>query len=379
MNHEALREAVVDLALGLLEPRQAREVEAHLAGCPACAAELASLRETRSAMTALPPLPAPERGEAILMAAARQAAEAAADRRPRLPRWFWGAAIGAATAAAALLVTVRLGQAPSSSFQDRADVEESFVRAPATAPVGAPPASAANARPSRPAPGAGPVAKVSPPPPPPRAAAPLAEAAVDAPPERASEPTLEFKLEGSGAGVARREEREAVGSERALPPPAGGALAAAPPAVAPPDLKRRDATAAFEDRAAPATSEGAPPPSAAKGAAARLRPEALAPAVQGELEGPPDCPRERWRALTRDAAGRVVRRERAGRLAGVDYAVDERFGPGGRLSSAVLRLGARELVLDGATLVGDGLEPIRGLRLAATAAEAEGPAPACPP
>ena len=76
MTHDALRDLVVDLAIGALAPRQAAEVEAHAEGCAECRAALAGLRATRALVAGLPPLPAPAHGEGLLLAAAREAAGA---------------------------------------------------------------------------------------------------------------------------------------------------------------------------------------------------------------------------------------------------------------------------------------------------------------
>ena len=76
MSQDAFQDRLLDLAYGELSPREAREVEAHAASCPACRAELARIRETRRIMAALPDEPAPEAGERLLLAAAREAARA---------------------------------------------------------------------------------------------------------------------------------------------------------------------------------------------------------------------------------------------------------------------------------------------------------------
>ncbi|WP_242355758.1 zf-HC2 domain-containing protein, partial [Anaeromyxobacter sp. SG64] len=100
MSHERFAELLLEHAYGELSPREAREVEAHAAACAECAAELARIRATRQTMAALPQERAPEAGERILLAAAR---EAARERGPAriLPRWSWSAA-----AVAAVLLTV---------------------------------------------------------------------------------------------------------------------------------------------------------------------------------------------------------------------------------------------------------------------------------
>src|SRR5512147_3342395 len=100
-SHETYREQLLELAYGELGRREARALRAHLEGCPECRAELSRMTATRSAMSALSNEPAPERGEAILLAAAREATRDR--RRPWLPSWVWGASIGAVGAAAVAL------------------------------------------------------------------------------------------------------------------------------------------------------------------------------------------------------------------------------------------------------------------------------------
>jgi len=131
MSHDAFTEKLLDLAYGELSPREARKVEAHAASCEACRGEIAHIRETRRVMAGLPQEPAPERGERILLAAAREAAalraqgqpdEAAPERagawgaRPhrapqqegRFPPWLWGASVVAASLVAVAAVSYRI-------------------------------------------------------------------------------------------------------------------------------------------------------------------------------------------------------------------------------------------------------------------------------
>jgi hypothetical protein len=150
MTHERASEKLLDLAYGELSPAEAREVEAHAATCDACRAELAGMRETRALMAMLPAEPAPERGEAILVAAARQAADAARDRRRILPRWLWAGSAGAVAAALVAVVSWQLAKTtPESTFAERKGdlmgfarpVEQAPSAAPAAPPL-APPAAA---------------------------------------------------------------------------------------------------------------------------------------------------------------------------------------------------------------------------------------------
>jgi hypothetical protein len=108
MTHDELRDRLLDLAYGELSPHDAREVEAHAASCEACRAELARIRGTRLAMSALPVEPAPAKGEGILLAAAREAAERRSRAHRPIPRWLWRGAIVALPVAAVVAVSFRL-------------------------------------------------------------------------------------------------------------------------------------------------------------------------------------------------------------------------------------------------------------------------------
>ncbi|HSM93917.1 MAG TPA: zf-HC2 domain-containing protein, partial [Anaeromyxobacteraceae bacterium] len=120
MNHEAASERLLELAYGDLPPREARAVEAHAAACDACRAELARMRETRALMARLPVEPPPEGGMAVVMAAARQAAEASPRRRTILPAWLWAGGIGAVAAAAVAVVSWQLARtAPAVTGAER--------------------------------------------------------------------------------------------------------------------------------------------------------------------------------------------------------------------------------------------------------------------
>ena len=56
-DHDAIREQLPDAALDLLSPEERARLEAHLAGCPACAEELAELRDAAAAVSLAAPLP----------------------------------------------------------------------------------------------------------------------------------------------------------------------------------------------------------------------------------------------------------------------------------------------------------------------------------
>jgi hypothetical protein len=103
---------------------------------------------------------------------------------------------------------------------------------------------------------------------------------------------------------------------------------------------------------------------------------APAPATSGREEQRrfEACPGERSRTLTRDAGGRIVRRERRGLIGGEAYRVEERYGPDGRLLGGTLWLAGEARPLGPADLA-----PAPGLALAPTAAAAEAAPPACGP
>jgi hypothetical protein len=148
MTHEELRDRLLDLAYGELSPRDAREVEEHAAACEACRAELAAMRGTRRVMAALPVEPAPERGERILVAAAREAVRARPPRRP-WPRWLWAAPVAAASLAAVVALSLRLGavRPPDAAREDPNALRgESPYAAQATPPAAAAPPPASPAR-----------------------------------------------------------------------------------------------------------------------------------------------------------------------------------------------------------------------------------------
>ena len=88
MSHERFSERILDLAYGELSPREAGKVEAHAASCAECGAELARIRATRRLMAALPDERAPDRGERVLLAAAREEVRGRAPVRS-WSRWMW--------------------------------------------------------------------------------------------------------------------------------------------------------------------------------------------------------------------------------------------------------------------------------------------------
>ena len=369
MSHERSRDELVDLALGLLDPDAARALEAHAGTCATCRAELDALRQTRRLLAGLPPAEAPSRGEAPLLAAAREeAARAEAARRPRwaTPAWLWGGTLGLAGAAALAVLVLRFsGPPPRGPLGD--DAEALLGRGvPAPAAPAAPPAKAlATAAPAardeaRETAASSSVVKASEAPRP--RAEPLPAQA------RPAEPAREAGPPGVPAAAtpvalaerkARSEESIGVGEARG---DTQDLLAPAAPA-SPPLAKASRLQAATETRAAPSS--------------------ALAPAGAAADAGGAPCRLEARRRLTRDAAGQVTGRVRDGRYPAdggeVPLTVEERFGPDGRLLGAEVRAGERRLVVSGADVEAGRLEPLPGVWLARTAAEAERAPPRCEP
>jgi len=348
MNHEPRREELLDLAIGLLEPAEARALEAHAAGCAACRDELASLRQAHQLVTGLPLVEAPGRGAAVLMAAARQAAGAAAEaRRPRwgMPRWLAGGAVGLAGAAALAVLLLRVQGPPARGTlsEDREALlgQAGRMEVPAAA---SPAPVQADKQQAAPRPAEEPVAAAAPArrAPPPASPAPEAKGRAD----------LEDRLAAGGAA------------------PSQAALKAMAPTarVAAGNEARRAPERRKEARAALAEKPAAAPRSAAFGAAA-------AP--------PTSCWQEQQRRLLRDAGGRVAGRIREGRypMGGGEVAlrVEERFAADGRLQGATVRAGDQLFTTGDEELAAGRLEPLPGVLLARTAAEAERAPPRCAP
>ena len=351
MNHEPRREELLDLALGLLEPAEARALEAHAAACAACRDELASLRQAHRLVAGLPPVEAPGRGAAVLMAAARQVAEAAAAaRRPRwgMPRWLAGGAVGLAGAVALAVLLLRVQGPPARGplSEDREALLGKAGRVEAPAAVNPAPVQA-DEQEAAPRPAGEPVAAAAPA----RRAPPPASPA----PEARGRPGLEDRLAANGGAPS-------PAALKAMAPTASEATGNAAPPVPPAPERRKEAKAALAEGPAMA------PRSAAFGAAA-------AP--------PTSCWQEQQRRLLRDAGGRVAGRIREGRypVAGGDVAlrVEERFGADGRLLGATARAGDQLFTGGDEELAAGRLEPLPGVRLARTAAEAERAPPPCAP
>jgi hypothetical protein len=336
MTGDAYTDRLLDLAYGELSGREARDVEAHATTCAACRAELARIRETRRIMSALPQEPAPDRGEGILLAAARQAS---GGRRPRrvLPPWVLGAAVAACSIVAVAAVSYRIVALRPGPLQ-RQDAEALL-------------GESRHARPSAPA-------EVAP-----AAADRAAEKGERAPEAGALAPAPEEgRRPVAGAGRAKSREAEVARAE------------------APEEARREPALA--ERHAAPAARTFAAPPPApsapavaplgpqAEGAAARAAPSAAArdAAPGAEVRTFPGCEGERVRWVERDPRGRIARYVREGSVGGRRLRIEHLFSPDGALATVAVRdLDAPDAALDAAAL---------GLSLPASAAEA---APDAPP
>jgi hypothetical protein len=335
MTHEELRDRLLDLAYGELSPRQAREVEEHAAGCEACGAELGRIRGTRRLMAALPEEPAPERGASILVAAAREAARAPEPRR-RWPRWAWAAPVAAASLAAVVAVSLRIGAVRPASLREDPNAlmgEPSPPRAPEAPPApvdagaGAAARDAAGAadREARAETSARAEKKAAParardegearfatPPPPERApernvaAERLAAAPAPAAPPVAAAPAPAPAAPRQAASEPAAPSAPQAGVASALPAPSadrGAPAGAAKSAAAPARQMQAKAMAAPE--AGPAAEAGSPDEG---GAAAVARYEELRRSgrLRAEVRVFPACPREPWRRLERDPEGRIV-------------------------------------------------------------------------
>jgi hypothetical protein len=346
MTHEAAREKLLDLACGELSGREATRVEAHAAGCEACRGELAELRETRRLMSLLGELPAPARGEAELLAAARAAAaeSAARPRAWRLPTWFLGASAAAAALVTVTAVSYRLLAAAPARRDDpeallgHGTVADGSAQAPA-----APPNAPAPTAPAAPAPPSASAARTS------RKAASSPEAA-------AKGAAGEHRVATLRAAPERRDDRAAErAAERVTEPGAPAAASPAPIGIADAPPARRRAAEAPEAHAfaapAPGTSAAAPPPPMARAAApAAEAGSTRAPAAPAAMEALarwqalrdagrlrreaatfPDCPGESWREVEADPEGRVVRYARRGRAGGAPFDAELYYGAGGAL------------------------------------------------
>lgn len=278
MTHQECQDRLLEFAYGELGRRGTREVEAHLAACPACAGVYRRIAGVREVMGLLEPEPPPGHGDRVVLASAREAAQRRREERPALglPLWAWKASVATVLVAAVAGVSVKIvsmreqtGVGPVASapagqdaFAERkleaapADAESSVGAAPAEAPA-ARSAPAKRAPAARPAPGPAPA---------PFAAAPSGigfaeKRAAGAPvPEAVEEPAARRGRSAEKEVAARMMARqEAAAPEEA--PAAAGALADRSAAAAAP-------LAAEEPATVPA-APSAPPPGPVRAAASR--------------------------------------------------------------------------------------------------------------
>ncbi|HEX9242856.1 MAG TPA: zf-HC2 domain-containing protein [Anaeromyxobacter sp.] len=330
MTHDELRERLLELAFGELTPREAREVEEHAGSCEACRAELARLRGTRQVMAALPVEPAPERGEGILLAAAREAAEKRKERS-RVSRWLWRGALVAVPVAAVIAVSLRIaGLSPREQADRDALLGESRISL-APPEVAEPPAAAPEPAPAKKKSEAAPPASAGPPAREERSRSEqrFATAPPPAPAEPAHPSPIPSPLrgEGQGEGPAQRE-----GAERA------DRFAAAPAAPPPSSAADVAPSRALAKKAAPAPSAArradGEAGAAAGAVAAPQEPDALARYEALRREGRlrvetrefPGCPSESWRRIERDPEGRIVSYAWRSEW----YRIEVVYGPDGR-------------------------------------------------
>lgn len=373
MTHEELRDRLLDLAYGELPRRVARRVEEHAASCEACRAELARIRDTRRLMSALPDEPAPEGGERILVAAAREAARGRAPTR-RPSRWLWGGAVAAASVAAVVAVSYRLLELrPGPLARDGRDAllgDSPYARAPAPGATGAP------AGPSEEREAARGAQLEKAPRPSGRAPAGAVEREPAAPEPPRRKDVSRARQEAAAApdaDAAGRERDPAAGEEERAPAPTAGG--------APAKSVRTPSRAAAPD--APLGAASGPPAAAAAAPADATREDTDAPRalaryaglrdagrLRGEIRTFADCEGETWRKVETDPSGRVVKYVREGRIGGQRLRIEHVYGEDGALSSATVR----DLDAPGASVDADAL----GLALPRRASEAAiGAPPRC--
>jgi hypothetical protein len=350
-DHQAVREKLLDLSYGELSRREAQAVERHLAGCEACRAELARIRETRAAMSALALEPAPEGGERVLLAAARQAAERVQERRRGrlLPPWVWVGSVGAVAIAAVVAVTVRLLPMGPGRIEDP---EALLGRAPAS--PAAPAESLAGQAPEPPSPAPGPAEEAAverrAEPAPGRAESrrPPARQATARPERVERVERVEAARDVSGEKLARLR----AGPGPSAPEEAPDAAAAAPPpspaGAAAPERHAPSKGAAAPSRAPsePAgAAEAEPPAPAGFAAGAGVAPDPVdswerlraAGRLQRSVRRFEGCPEEQVREIDRDPRGGVIRLATLRASAGW---VEQFYAPDGTL--AAVRFGPPE-------------------------------------
>jgi hypothetical protein len=355
MSHDVLRERLLDLACGEIGGRAAQEVEAHAAACASCGAELARMRETLRLAAELPELAAPEGGERVLIAAAR---EAVRGRRPawRFPRWALSSA-----AAAAIVVVGAVSYRILSARPERARPEIALLGASdAAAPQDAH-AAGGNTTAERPAavPGSAASPRATPAAPPqttsgvrgpvgakarierPSATrtgeADVAAAPAPAPERHGGAVPAPGKRAPLLAEAPDRGETPAEATRAVDAPVRGASPAAAAAATRPPSRAAlRDGGAARD-----ATIDGDGPPVARASTADDAGTRYLALRSAGKLRGTiatfQDCPGESWRKVETDPDGRVVMYVREGVVRGRHLRIEHLYGPDGALARATAR------------------------------------------
>ncbi len=110
MTHEECQDRLLEFAYGELGRRGTREVEAHLAACPACAGVYRRIAGVREVMGLLEPEPPPGHGDQVVLASAREAAQRRREERPALglPLWAWKASVATVLVAAVAGVSVKI-------------------------------------------------------------------------------------------------------------------------------------------------------------------------------------------------------------------------------------------------------------------------------
>jgi Putative zinc-finger len=385
MSHDRFQDRLLDLAYGELSPREAREVEAHAASCAECGAELGRIRATRRVMGALPDEQAPDAGERILLAAAR---EAVRDRAPKrlLPAWAWSASVVAALVVAVGTVSYRIlamrpaaerageellgrgqyAEAPSAPAlaEEEAQVEPSPSEPASPAQVPSPARVAKRAEPSR-------AAKVAAPSNAHDVAAPSRAGDVAAPSRGEGRALVDSREERAPAEAAptppahpsapskRRAVESAAPSAEARQAPARRASeaddeAVAPEALAgfaePPTQPQGDDAPSRSDSSAPRSQSAGAPAAAPTPSRALAAPQAAAPdrsgaalarysalrgagSLSGEIRTFTDCEGESWRKVERDPEGRTVKYVREGRVGGRQVRVEHLFAADGSLAA----------------------------------------------
>ena len=331
--HESFREELLDFAYGELGRRKARALRAHLKRCADCRAELDRMTVTRGALSSLGTESASPRGEAILLAAAREAARELG-RRPFFPSWVWGASVGAVTVAAVVAVSIRL--APARRTPDgQAGRVDLLARAPAPEPP-------RSAREGEGAPHTGEV--------PTGKGVPGASAAVPA----RDQPPKEGQEE---ARVAPEDSLAITGNASSPPASAAESRPVPPPPPSPARSKTSsDALGPRAERGETRAEGGVSAKSRAVAAAVAEDPIArhdrlnAADQLRRTTASFPGCLRETSRVVEQDEKGRVVKYTRRGSESGAPFQVELYYGEDGLLGAVRYRAedGVHELRLGAA-------------------------------